>query len=367
MRIAHIITRLVAGGAQRNTLRSAEHQQDSGHQVTVLSGLETGSEGSLLELAQNANYRWLGCPDLVREVRPLRDLRALLALTRCFRREKFDLVHTHTSKAGILGRLAARLAGVPIVVHTSHGHVFHSYFSRWKTRLFIVLERWLASWCDSLVLLTPSELAETLEVGVTGNPLPVVIPSGVPLQRFLSLDRVEPPVFTVGYVGRLADIKGPLHLVDAFALHQQRYPDSRLLLIGDGEQRAEVEARCSRLAGVELVGWSEEVPAFLQRMSLLAVPSLNEGMGRVVVEAMAAGVPVLATRVGGLRDLVEDECLVEPADAAAMAAALDRLREEGPALAERGRRAQRRAAEYSEEVMFARLDELYARLQLLKL
>lgn len=367
MKIAHIITRLVAGGAQRNTLRSAEHQQNSGHQVTVISGLETGSEGSLLDQADRADYRWIGCPSLVREVSPLRDLRALLELTRCFRREKFELVHTHSSKAGILGRLAARLAGVPIVVHTPHGHVFHSYFSGLKNKLFIVLERWLASWCDSLVLLTPTELAEHLEVGVTGNPLPVVIPSGVPLGRFLQQERVPPQDFTVGYVGRLADIKGPLHLVDAFALHQQRYPDSRLLMIGDGEQRPEVEARCSRLQNVELIGWSEEVPAYLQRMSLLAVPSLNEGMGRVVVEAMAAGVPVLATRVGGLRDLVDDQCLVEPANPQAMAAALDRLRAEGPALADRGRLAQRQAANYSEEVMLTRLDQLYERLKLLKL
>jgi len=343
VKIAHVITRLVAGGAQRNTHLCAAQQQRSGHEVVLISGTETSSEGCLFQEVEVAPYRWMPLPTLVREVSPRRDALAFFRLLSIFRSEKFDLVHTHTSKAGILGRLAAWTAGVPIVVHTPHGHVFHSYFSKTKTKIFEYIERAIAFTVDSLILLSPGELQDHIQVKVAPSDRSVIIPSGVNLAPFEHL-HCRSDSFTVGYVGRLADIKGPVDLIDAFAIHLQKYPGSRLLMV---------------------VGWKQDVAPFLRHMSLLAVPSHNEGMGRVVVEAMSAGLAVLATSVGGLLDLVVpgyNGLLVEPQRPDLLAAALDELAEKQLLLQGMGENGRRRAHNFSEEVMFGRLELLYRRL-----
>ncbi len=370
MKIAHIITRLVAGGAQKNTLICAQHQQQQGHQVTVLSGPETGSEGSLLEAAAAANYRLILVEPMVRRIHPYLDAQALWQLIRLFRRERFDLIHTHTSKAGILGRLAAAVCGTPAVVHTPHGHVFHSYFSDFKSRLFQGVERAIAPLADVQVMLSHEELRDHLKAGVFGPERAVVIPSGVDLQPFRALD-CQATQFTVGYVGRLADIKGPLDLVEAFALVAEKIP-ARLLLVGDGPQRELVVQRISALRlgeRIQLVGWQNDVRPYLEQMSFLTVPSHNEGMGRVVVEAMAAGLPVLATRVGGLLDLVQpglNGLLVEPKSPQALADAILGLYENRANLKVMGEAGSRGAQAFSQEVMLSRLDILYDRLARLK-
>lgn len=371
MKIAHIITRLVAGGAQRNTLICAAHQSSLGHDVTVVSGLETGSEGSLHELAERAAYRTLFLRPLVRNVDPVQDLQALVELVRLFRRERFELVHTHTSKAGILGRMAAALCGVPIVIHTPHGHVFHSYFNPWKTKAFELVERWVGPLADAMVFLTRRELHEHLCVKVVSQSQGYVIPSGVDLSSFLPL-RSSAPGFVVGYVGRLASVKGPVELVEAFAIHAKTHPGSQLLLVGDGPERSLVEDSIAQLqigCQVRLVGWQNRIESFLESMSVLVVPSLNEGMGRVVVEAMAAGLPVIATAVGGLLDLVEPGVTgfhVGVGDRSAMAEALDRLAEQPELRSRLGECGRQRAQEYSEQVMLDRLDRLYERLARVK-
>jgi glycosyltransferase involved in cell wall biosynthesis len=371
LKICHIITRLVAGGAQRNTLSCALHQASAGHEVAVISGPETGSEGSLLEEAAAAQaYRLVLAPDLVREVDPRRDWRALLHLLRYLRAQRPDLVHTHTSKAGVLGRVAAKLARIPIVVHTPHGHVFHSYFSRAKEEAFKWCERALAlAATDAIVMLSSGELEDHLREKIMRADQAVIIPSGVPLGDFLALTPVPAaPEPRLGYVGRLADIKGPLDLIRAFALVLDKRPGCRLTIVGDGPLRGEVGALIRELRmdnEVEILGWQSDTRAHLQAMDMLIVPSHNEGMGRVVVEAMAAGLPVVATAVGGLVDLVQDGHtgrLVAPHRPDLLAATILQVLElpdRGRSMGENGRMV---APAFGQDVMFSRLDELYARL-----
>lgn len=374
MRIHHVITRLVAGGAQQNTLLCAAQQAGQGHEVTVISGIETGPEGSLLEQARAGPYHFREIPALVREIDPIRDLKALAALVGYFARQRPDICHTHTSKAGILGRLAARICGVPVIVHTPHGHVFHSYFSRVKSEIFKYCERFLGLIAtDAMVLLTREELREHLEERIVPAGLCYVIPSGVDVSVFGGFHGPQTgqrPV--LGYVGRLADIKGPLDLVEALALVVRDIPEADLLMVGDGPLRSEVEKAVERLGlngRVHITGWQSDVGPFLQQMDLLVVPSHNEGMGRVVVEAMAAGLPVIATAVGGLVDLVRDESngyLANPRDPASLAekvVKMLRLPDRGRALGVRGREV---AHEFSLQVMFERMDLLYERLATLK-
>lgn len=347
------------------------NQARSGHEVCVISGPETGSEGSLLEEASNAPYRLVVVPDLVREVSPLLDLKALLKLVQFFVRNPADICHTHTSKAGILGRLAAKMAGVPIIIHTPHGHVFHSYFSPAKTLVFKWVEILLARIAtDRLVLLTRSELREHLEHKIIPAHQTHVIPSGVSLQQFSGGRRLKASDegLTVGYVGRLADVKGPLDLVAAMSSVCTMLPHAHLIVVGDGPQRSEIEQAVSSLGltnNVTLAGWQDNVAGYLAKFDLLVIPSHNEGMGRVAVEAKAAAIPIVATEVGGLLDLITpgySGILCPPRDPRRLANAIVAVLTQSDCGRAMGRNGAREALEFSEEVMFKRLEALYENL-----
>lgn len=345
----------------------AAQQSALGHEVWVASGPETGSEGSLLEEARRGPYHFRLLSGLRREVSPLRDVQALLQIVLLLWKCRPDLVHTHTSKAGLLGRVAARLMGIP-VVHTPHGHVFHSYFSTRSSALFTRLERILSSFfTDALVMLSGNELSDHLALRVAPANLCYVIPSGVSLDRYLAAEPAfEEPVM-IGYLGRLVDIKGVLDLVEAMPLVQKKLPAARWMLVGDGPLRADVEQRIQRLGleeHTELLGWQNDPLPFLQRMHVLVVPSHNEGMGRVVVEAMAMGLPVVASRVGGLQDLLLDGVsgsFCEPANPSSIADSVLTVLSDSRRAAQMGHCGRERSRLFSDEVMFERLEKLYAR------
>jgi len=368
LRILHVITRLIHGGAQRNTMMCAAEQARRGHEVTLVTGPEAGPEGSLLEEAAQDPYRLIVLPDLVRDPSPAHDLRALVGLWKLMGEQRFEVIHTHTSKAGILGRWAAALRRVPAVVHTPHGHVFHGYFSSWKTRAFREVERLTARTTDRIVALTEGDLRDHLQEGIAPAERFVIIPSGVSLERY----RRKPENserrqgLTMGFVARLVEVKGVLDLLEAAALVVARFPRARLVLVGDGPLREAVLERIETLGlnpHVELLGRLEDPAPALQGFDLFVLPSHNEGMGRAVVEAMAAGLPVVATCVGGLPDVVVDGetgLLVPPRDPGALAEALMRLLEDPGLRTRMGQAGQARAEEFSDQVMFERLETLYS-------
>ncbi|MBM3459660.1 MAG: glycosyltransferase family 4 protein, partial [Armatimonadetes bacterium] len=256
VRVLHVITRMVKGGAQENTLATVAGIQGRGWDSALITGPAEGLEGSLEPAIRARGVRTIPVPDLVRELSPRQDLAATRALVRIFRAERPHLVHTHTSKAGILGRVAARMARIPAVIHTPHGHVFHSYESGLKTRIFVTAERFCAPLADRLVALTEQEKRETLEFGVGREANWRVIHSGVELAPFRAAAsertaaRAElglaPEAQVVGTVGRLVPIKGQIYLIEAFA----RLPDSgdrHLLVVGDGELQESLAARAREL------------------------------------------------------------------------------------------------------------------------
>ncbi|MBI4251913.1 MAG: glycosyltransferase family 4 protein [Candidatus Tectomicrobia bacterium] len=378
MRVLHIITRLDRGGSADNTLLSCIGQRRRGHEVVLAAGPGLTEESPLRPEAESEGVLLVRIPSLIRAVHPVKDAVALRACWRLIRGGRFDLVHTHTSKAGILGRLAARLAGGCRVVHTPHGHVFYGYFGPWKTRLFIWAERLMARWTDAIVTLTDREAEEHLALGVGRPSQFVTIFSGIPLpgpkaragtgpsrRRALGLPAEGA---LVGSVGRLDPIKGHGLLIQAFALLGDRHPGARLILIGEGEKREEYQALARELGvaeGVRFMGWRDDVGDLLEELDLFAFPSRNEGMGRAAVEAMAAGLAVVAARTGGLPEVVREEetgLLVPPGDAAALSAAIGRLLarpEERRAMGEAGRRL---AQAYSAERMCEKIEALYQRL-----
>jgi glycosyltransferase involved in cell wall biosynthesis len=314
LKVAHIVTRLELGGAQQNTLHTVRHLDRSRFDPLLICG-----RGALLD----AEAIGLGCPvhfvpSLVRAVRPHRDLAALWRLTRLLRRERPDIVHTHSSKAGILGRLAARLAGVPVVVHTFHGFGFNREQSPWSRALFVASERFCARFATRLVAVSEANRREALALGVGRPEQYVLIRSGVKLSDFRRLERTRtaPERLALGPEDRLIVTVGPFkpqkNLVDflrAAATVRAAFPAARFLIVGDGELRPRLEAEAARLGLTDallLPGWRRDMPALLARADAFVLTSLWEGLPRSLVEAMSAALPCVANAVDGVTDVLKD-------------------------------------------------------------
>lgn len=371
-RILHIITRLDRGGSTTETLVTA-----AGLPGVFRPSLIYGRthDWPALPAGIREKVEMIEVPELVRDPAPLKDLRALLKLHRLIRRGKFDLVHTHTSKAGILGRVAARLAGVPRIVHTPHGHIFTGYYGRALTRLFILLERWAATFTDRIIALTDQEIRDHLERGIGRPEQFVSIPSGIEVD---ALDRapgqveavraalgLAPDARLIGSVGRLEPVKGHRFLLDALRDLAPRFPDLHLALVGDGELLPELRAQAGRSGLADRVlflGWRNDVPRLLPAFHLFVLPSENEGMGRALVEAMAAGLPIVASRAGGVPEVLgegEAGLLVEAANAPALAQAIETLLRDRALGARLGEAARKRAHRYSVATMLREIEALY--------
>jgi glycosyltransferase involved in cell wall biosynthesis len=334
--VLHVITRLTVGGSSENTVSMIQELERVGYASTLVLGPQ--SEPPTVQDARRRGCRIVQLDGLVREVSPARDVAAVLQLYRLLRRMRPRIVHTHTSKAGFVGRLAAWLAGVPAVIHQPHGHIFYGYWSRPRTAMFVALERIAAHWTDTLVALTPREVEEHLERGIGRAAQYAVVPSPVPTQalreaapsRAAARARLglSPGAYVVAGVGRLVPIKGFDLLVAALPALAARVPDAHVLLVGGGVEREALQAQAAALgvAGrLQVCDATTDVIDVLPVADVLAAPSRNEGMGRVLVEAMALGLPVVGTRVGGIADVIVDgECglVVPPEDAGALAEAL---------------------------------------------
>jgi len=374
VKVVHVITRLTLGGSTENTVLSVASLAGAGHDCLLVAGAEQ-SEPAVVGAARARGCRVELMRSLVRQPSPIRDVRALVGLVRLFRRERPHLVHTHTSKAGFLGRLAARLAGVPRVVHTPHGHVFYGYWGPSRTALFVALERLAARWTDTIVTLTPREVEEHLERRIGRVEQYAVVPSGVPTaalratapSRAAARARLGlgPGAFVIVGVGRLVPIKGFDLLVAALPALLARVPAAHVVLVGDGEERAALEARAAALgvAGrLRITGAVSDVTGHLAAADVLAAPSRNEGMGRVLVEAMALGLPVVGAAVGGIPDVIEDGgcgLVVPPEDPAALAEALVDLGVDAALRAKLGAAAPRRAEAFSTAVAGAAMASIY--------
>ncbi|MCE5280844.1 MAG: glycosyltransferase family 4 protein [Deltaproteobacteria bacterium] len=385
IKVLHIITRFDKGGSAENTFLTICGLDPGRYEVLLVKGSSgTGKDGPEDEAAEaniaaagRAGVRLLSVDRLVRNLRPLSDLSAFLSLIRIIRLERPRIIHTHTSKAGILGRWAAWLCRVPIVVHTPHGHVFWAYFGPFQTRLFILFERWTARITDAIVTLTAQEKEDHLRFRIAPEAKFTVIHSGVDLKPFLAgPSRAEarhllglPPGDTiVATVGRLAVVKGQEVLIRAVSELIARGERIFLVVQGAGELRQDLEALAGQLgiAGqVRFLGWRPDVAPLLAACDLFGFPSRNEGMGKALVEAMAMGRPIVASDIGGIRDLVspgENGLLVPVGDVGAWAGAIARLSRDPEACQRMGSAGRRMATRYSSEAMIKKIDQLYGTL-----
>lgn len=375
-KVLHLITRLCVGGAQKNTLLTAHMMDKNKWDVMLAAGSVDDHEGSM-ENEIPLEIPYVKFPELQRELHPAKDFKTLWKLYAFMRREKFDVVHTHISKTGILGRIAAKLAKVPVIVHTPHGHVFHSYYGFAKTSLFKILEKSAARITDKIIALTEQEMNEHLELGIGNGKQFAVIQSGIEFEQFEALEHDPSRAATreqwgltkehivIGTVARLVPVKGHEYLIQAIPEIIKNYPQARFLFVGDGERKDELLALAKKL-GVEsyviLTGFQPFVPPFYALMDIFALPSLNEGMGRVILEAMSCSVPVVATSVGGILNLVKHEengLLVPPKNPSAFANAICGMienREKSKRLAEN---AKQNLPSFSAENMIRKIEALY--------
>lgn len=379
--VCHVITRMIVGGAQENTLFSvAGLAQLPGYRVPLVTGPETGSEGNLLE-GRDAGLEVVYVPHLVRSIRPVSDAHAVADLYRIFRRMRPDIVHTHSSKAGVLGRVAARAARVPVVVHTLHSLVFHDYQPAAVNLGYRTIKRALAPLTDHYVSVSDNiraravaarigapERHSTIRSGfLTDDFVAQLVPRDEARERLgLPQDRV-----VVGTVARLFPLKGHDEILAAARLLVARQPKVVFAFVGSGPLRGDLERAVARDGlgdNVRFLGRirPEDIPVAFSAFDVMVHASLREGLARVIPQAVLAGLPVVCYDLDGSSEVITDGVngfLVAPRDAAGLADRLDLLvgdellREE---LGGTGAGAVR--ADFSVERMVGQLDDLYTRL-----
>jgi glycosyltransferase involved in cell wall biosynthesis len=381
MRVVHVITRLILGGAQENTLLTVEdlhheHKDD----VTLITGPAEGPEGDLFERARARQLKVEVMPELVRAIRPWTDLKAYWKLRSAFRRLKPDVVHTHSSKAGILGRAAAWHERVPGVVHTIHGMPFGAFETPWRNRLFISLERWSAKRCHTIVSVCNAMTQQAVAAGVGRPDQFLTIYSGMDADAFLNPARPRESVrlelgladdeIAFATVARLFELKGHDDLVAVAPAVLQANPKVRFVWIGDGILRDRLIAELERLRirhAFILTGLvrPDRIPELLAAVDAVIHPSLREGLARVLPQALLVGRPVISYDIDGAREVVlpETGILLAPRDLGGLGSAILRLAGDPTLRATMGQEGRRLFADqFRHETMTRQIRSLYERL-----
>ena len=380
MKVLHVITTLELGGAQQNTLHTVAHLDRQRFSPVLIAGRE-----GLLAEEVPGDIKTVILPTLVRRIRPLLDLRALAALYGIFRRHLREagadgplVVHTHSSKAGILGRAAARLAGVPIVVHSIHGFGFHDRQPMAARTFYILLEKLASRWTDHFIAVSRANIEEGVGRGIFSKDRVVLIRSGIEVDAFSGrgLDRkrkrsslgARSGEKLVGMVACFKPQKNPLDFIRLAALVKKDMPDTRFVMAGDGELRPAVESAIADAGlgeSVALLGWRRDVAEIIPALDVLVLTSLWEGLPRVLPQAMAAARPVVAYRVNGTPEAVADGTsgyLVEPGDYRTAAERVISLLRDPARAAAMGAAGRNKVPEFSVDAMVRQQEELYERL-----
>ena len=380
MRIVHVITRLILGGAQENTLLTVDGlHHDHGDDVTLLTGPAEGPEGDLFGRAQARGLRVEVVPELVRAIRPGVDYRAYRRLRHAIRRLRPEVVHTHSSKAGIIGRAAAWAERVPAVVHTIHGLPFGPSESAARNRLYVVLERWAARRCHAIVGVCDAMADQAIAAGVGRPEQYSTVYSGMDVDAFLHPPPTRasiradwgfaPDDVAFATVARLFERKGHDDILAVAPAILQADPRVRFVFIGDGVLRDRLQAEADRLGVGHALRFTglvapDRIPELLNAVDAVVHPSLREGLARVLPQALLVGRPVVSYDIDGAREVVRPETgfLLPPRSLAGLTDAILRLAAD-PVLRDRLGQAGRNqfADRFRHQTMTTQLRLLYAR------
>lgn len=320
LKICHVITRMIVGGAQENTLFTIIGHLQKGHEVVLVTGPSPGPEGELLKKVNCPEFEVAEFPSMVREINPVQDIKAYFALKKFFRERKFDVVHTHCSKAGIIGRAAAWNAGTPLVVHTVHGQAFHPYEKPWKNFLFKTSERWAAAHCHRIYAVAQAMIDQCVQAGIAPAEKYQVVYSGMEIEKFLNA--VPEPelrkqlgipenVKVIGSVARLFRQKGYEYFVPAAGKIVEKYPDTHFLVVGNGTMREELDRQIKSMGLTDRFHFAglvspDQVYRYIAQMDILLHLSLHEGLPRSVVQALASGKPAIGFALDGTPEVIFD-------------------------------------------------------------
>ena len=331
-KILRILNRFNLGGPTYNVAYLTKYISKE-YQTILIGGLKEDSEGSSEYILNNLGISYTIIPEIRREINLRRDFQALRKLIKIIQTEKPDIVHTHASKAGMLGRMAAIYCGVPYIFHTFHGHVFHSYFGKIKTSVFIVIERFLAKKSTAIIAISENQKYELGTLYKICPPEKIeVVPLGFDLRRFSedtiakrvtfrSKYNIAPDEIAIGIVGRLAKVKNHKLFIDAIALcnNKNKREKIRAFIIGDGELRDELQMYCAEQnipfntntdnefnKLITFTSWIQNVDVAYAGLDIVALTSFNEGTPVSIIEAQASGKPIVSTNVGGISDIVKE-------------------------------------------------------------
>ncbi len=381
MRICHVITRLIIGGAQENTVLTCRGLAAKGHDVTLLAGSETGPEGSLWQAARESGARCIELASMRRAVRPLDDWRAYRELFALFQEIKPDVVHTHSSKAGIVGREACARAEVPVVVHTIHGMSFNRTQPWWTRAGYRILEQHAARHTGKIVTVANAMIEQAVAAGIGSRDQMVTIRSGLEVERFAPDEFIRRSVraawgvsdneIVVGTVARLFENKGYEEIIAGMPSALKRAPGLRFVWVGEGAHRKRYERELDRLGlreRVIMLGLVPpgEVPRLINGFDMLIHASRWEGLPRAVVQALLTEVPAISFDNDGAPEVVLPErtgILVRLGDVDGLSEAIVRLATDADFRRELGRNGRVHCmAEFDADRMVNQLDSLYGQL-----
>jgi glycosyltransferase involved in cell wall biosynthesis len=379
IKVLHIITRLDKGGSAENTFLTVKGLDKERYDVTLMSGPVKDPSQERRTQVEECRISTIHIPVLVRNINLVSDAIALFKIWRFLAKEKFDVVHTHTSKAGLLGRFASRLAGAPLLIHTPHGHVFFGYFGSLKTKIFILLEKLASRMTDRMVALTHREKSDYISYKICPEEKITVIHSGIDLDKFKEYTLAEKTKlkreiglpensFVVGTAGRLVPVKGPEFLIKASQTIIPAHPNTYFLFAGDGPLKQDLQKKANEAGvgeNIVFLGWRDDIAHILSIFDVFCLPSLNEGMGRVLVEAMAHEIPIVASDVGGIPDLVthgKNGFLVPPKNPDELANHIQILIENKEKRKKMGEAGKKIAPRFSHDTMVKNIAELYEEL-----
>jgi glycosyltransferase involved in cell wall biosynthesis len=380
VKILRVIARLNMGGPALHVAYLTEGLTKRGYDTTLVSGSLARGEDSMAFVADARGVEVVRIDELGREISPLRDLMATIRLAKLIRKERPQILHTHTAKAGTVGRVAALLAGSrrpPIIVHTFHGHVLRGYFGPLRSLFFRLLERRLAAGTTALIAVSPQVRDDLVALGVAPRERFVVIRLGIELDERVAPEQdgraesrrylgIPGDRFAVGWIGRMTAVKRTDDVLVAFKRLRDGGVDAVLCMVGDGPDRLQLEQRAHELGvarNTVFLGYQEDVAPLYAAFDALVLPSGNEGTPVSVIEALAAELPVVATRVGGVPDVVrdgEDGFLVEAGATDDLADRLAQLARDPALRARMGKQGRERVLpRYAVERLVDDVDHLY--------
>jgi glycosyltransferase involved in cell wall biosynthesis len=336
--------------------------------------------GALIDLVQRHGMEVKTFPSLVQPLHPLKDFKAIIDLTAHLMAKPYHVVHTHNSKAGFIGRLSAKLARVPVIVHTVHGFAFHQQEPPWRQFLFRNLERLASRWCDQMIFISQPLVDWALKERISCAGKMARIYSGIEMDRFHPVSVPEKQRMkgkwglgehdaVIGIVSKLWEGKGHALLIRAFKEIRKEKPQARLVIVGEGYLMESLKTLVSQLElsdAVIFTGFLEDIPQIIATFDVAVLPSYFEGMGRVLLEAMAMEKPVVGTRVGGIPDLIEQDLngyLVSPGSERELASAVLKILNDKGLAARMGQAGRRKMTDrFSAESMVRSIERLYSEL-----